>query len=345
MRRSWIPRAGKSPGWKGLRSLALALAVISAASGCGPGSEDSRSGPEGRDRAGTDPAREAAEAEPSGHATVLDDLGRTVQVEPEARRVVSLLPSATELVLALGVENRLLARTRHDRDPRIQDLPDLGGGMNPNLESVGRLAPDLVIAWADAGDGRLVARLKDLGIRTYAAESESVEDVLRHTERLGHLLGVEARADSLKEALERGLQEVAATTADASPPSVFYVVWHDPPVTTGRGTYLDSLITVAGGRNVFGDVGSGWPQVSLEEAVRRNPDAVVAAGTHDGTEPEPDWLRDRSGWREMEAVRAGRVLVVDPDLFNRPGPRMVEAARALAAFLHPERLPQERSPR
>ncbi len=281
------------------------------------------------------------EETPDAAGFVMDDLGRAVPVDSPAERVVSLLPSMTELVLALGASERLLARTRHDRDPRVEALPSLGDGMNPSLEALGRLRPDLVIAWADGGDRAVVERLEALGIQVYAAKSQTVEEILRHTDHIGRLLGLEDRADSLRGAMEEGLSEVSIRVADVEPVSVLYVVWHDPPVTTGSGTYLDALITAAGGRNAFADAGGGWPRVSVEEIVRRDPDVIIAGGAHDGTQPEPSWLHELPGWRSLRAVEEGGILVVDADLFNRPGPRVVEAARTLAAFLHPERFPEE----
>ncbi len=117
---------------------------------------------------------------------------------------------------------------------------------------------------------------------------------------------------------------------------MLYVVWHDPPRTTGPGTFIDELITIAGGANVFADVGAPWPAVSLEEVVRRDPDyIVIPRGT--GHSVQPEWLDDLPGWRDLTAVREQRVVTVDSDLFNRPGPRVVEAARTLGQALRSTR--------
>lgn len=288
--------------------------------------------------AGCGPEPGSGEAAGTG---VLDDSGREVALDETPRRVVSLLPSLTEIVLALGREETLVARTRYDRDPRVRDLPSVGGGLRPNLETIGRLRPDLVLAWSDEGDARLADRLRALEIPLYAADAQTLADVRRHATNLGRLLGAEREADRLLDSIHRGLARLRARTEGAERPSVFYVVWPDPPTTAGPGTYLDSLISVAGGANAFADAPARWPQVSLEEVLRRDPDVVVLASRHDGSAVDTLRLRERPGWRSLSAVRRGRVLVVDADLFNRPGPRVVEAARTLAEFLHPDRLPSE----
>ncbi|NIP56918.1 MAG: ABC transporter substrate-binding protein [Gemmatimonadetes bacterium] len=256
-------------------------------------------------------------------------------------RVVSLLPSLTELVLALGEGERLVARTRYDRDPRVRDLPSVGGGLRPNLETIGRLLPDLVLTWADEGDDRLVDRLEALHIPVYSADSQTLIDIRRHTKNLGRMLDVEKRADRLLDSIDQGLAQIRSRVDGVERPTVFYVVWLDPPTTAGPKTYLDSLISIAGGTNAFFDAPARWPQVSLEEVLRRDPDVVVLATRHDGSPAESTWIHERSGWRSLTAVRRDRVLVVDADLFNRPGPRVVEAARTLAKFLHPERFQDE----
>lgn len=280
-------------------------------------------------------------AEDSGAGAAVDDAGRRVALDAPPRRVISLLPSMTEIVLALGEQERLVARTRYDRDPRVRDLPSVGGGLRPNLETIGRLRPDLVLTWADEGDDRLVDRLEALDIPVYAADSQTLADVRRHTRNLGRILDAEERAGRLLDSIGRGLAKVRDRIDGAERPSVFYVVWPDPPTTPGPKTYLDSLISIAGGTNAFSDAPARWPQVSLEEVLRRDPDVVVLATRHDGEPAETDWIHERSGWRSLTAVRSDRILAVDADLFNRPGPRVVEAARTLARFLHPGRFEDE----
>ncbi len=262
---------------------------------------------------------------------VTDDRGASVRLEAPARRIVSVLPSMTEIVVALGTADRLVARTRYDRAPSLEDLPSLGSTIRPSLEAIAALAPDLVLAWDD-DEGAIGDRMAAIGIPVYHASVSTLAELDDAIRKLGILLGREAAAEHLRASIRQRLAAVRASIPPGPRPDVFYVVWHDPPQTAGPGTFLDDLIEIAGGTNAFSDTRTPWPRVSLEEVVRRDPDVLVVAGHHDGSAAETTWLR-RPGWRQLTAVREERVLLVDADLFNRPGPRVAEAAEILAEFL------------
>ncbi|HEY8468421.1 MAG TPA: helical backbone metal receptor [Longimicrobiales bacterium] len=288
----------------------------------------------GTDRSSTQPAA----------ITLRDGAGREVRLAAPATRVVSLLPAATDVILALGAGDRLVARTDYDTHASLAALPSVGGGLTPSLEWLAALQPDLVIAWRDAQSRTLVRRLDEIGIPTYAAGPESIADAKRLARDVGKMLGLEPRADSLLSAFEASFEAVRRRIpAGAHMPGVLYLVALDPPRAAGPGTFVDELITAAGGRNVFADAPALWPEVSLEELVRRQPDVViVAAGGLDA--PALDRLRAAPGWRELHALRAGRIATVDTDLFNRPGPGLARAVERLAAILHPELFQQEATP-
>ena len=268
---------------------------------------------------------------PSG-VSVTDDTGRAVSLSAPAARVFSVLPSLTESVAALDADV-LIARTRFDQAPELAHLPVLGGTIRPNLEALARLEPDLFISWDDPGQRTVADRVEALGIPVYRANVQTIADVRSHLRRLGVLLGRVEGADQVVDALDQALARVAGAVRGRDRVSVYYSVWHDPPQTTGPGTFIDQVIEHAGGRNVFSDASRPWPRLSLEAIVQRNPDALVIA-RHSADEAGAPWL-DGPGWRELEAVRTGRYLVVDGDLFNRPGPRVAEAAVLLTRFLHP----------
>ncbi len=272
---------------------------------------------------------------------VTDDFGHRVALSAPARRVFSVLPSLTEVVAALAPD-RLIARTRYDRDPRLAHLPSMGGTLRPNLEALARLKPDLVISWADPGRSSIADRIEALSIPVYRANPQTIDDIRQHLRRIGTLLGLAAEAEAQIAALDRDLAAVAEAVRGREPVDLYYSVWHDPPQTTGAGTFIDEVIAHAGGRNIFADASSEWPRVSLEAIVRRDPDVLVIA-RHTGESANAPWLAS-PGWRELRAVRAGRCLVVEGDLFNRPGPRVAEAARHLARFLHSDALPLPGAP-
>jgi iron complex transport system substrate-binding protein len=264
---------------------------------------------------------------------VHDDVGRRVALRRPVRRIVSAVPSATDLLLALGAADRLIARTDYDTDPRLAHLPSLGRDIHPGIEAVLALRPDLVIAQPDEAGRGFVAGLDAVGVAVYAVDvhRQRVAGIAATARRLALLIGEAARGDSLAIAIESGLDSLRRTTPPGPRPSVLYVVWHQPAYAAGAGSYVHELIEAAGGVNVLGDVRLEWPEVGLEEIVRRDPDYIVVPSGRDALRPE--WLADLPGRRELGAVRERRVIVVDNDLFNRPGPRVVEAARVLADAL------------
>lgn len=255
---------------------------------------------------------------------------RSPTAAPPAR-IVSLVPSVTDLLLELGAGERLIARTAFDQHPSLDSLPSVGPGLTPNTEWILARSPDLAIAWPDAQDRQVVQRLRTLGVPVYQTRLESVHAVLRTTRALGRILGLEARADSLADSMGARLDSVRSSRAGAAAPSVLYVAGGGAPYAPAAGTYIHELITIAGGRNVLRDLGPGWVQLSLEEIVRRQPDVIV--GPSGGADLRQR-MRDAPGWRDLEAVRAGRVELLDPALFERPGPRLPEAAARLADAIH-----------
>lgn len=248
-------------------------------------------------------------------------------------RVLSLVPSATDVIVALGASDRLVARTDFDTDDRLAHLPTVGGVTNPSLERVIAVRPDLVIVWVDSGLPVMNARLREIGIATEPMAASSLGDLARATARLGSLLGVEQRAASLWRSIEDSLRQVSADVAGRRRARVFYMVWRDPLMTTGAGTYIDSLIVLAGGSNVFADAPTRWPTVNFEELLRRDPDVIVWPRGESGGDLMTA-LSKESAWRGLRAVRMRRVVPIEFHLINRPGPHVARAARALANALH-----------
>jgi iron complex transport system substrate-binding protein len=286
--------------------------------------------------AGCDPAKGVGSSPAdaaSSSVMVIDDAGRSVELDAPARRVVSLVPAVTELVLALDAGERLVGRTRYDADPRIRHLPSVGGGLDPSLEALLGLRPDLVVAW-DAHDGRgLRDRLDEAGVAVLAIRVEDTTGVYRSIGQMGTLLGTPREAERLAGDLRAELAAVRASLPEGPRPSVLFVMGTEAPRTPGPRTFVAQLVEVAGGRIAFDDLAQDWPQISLEEIVRRQPDLVlVPAG--DGRTGAADRLRELPGWRDLRAVREGRVREVNADLVSRPGPYMGEAARLLRDAIH-----------
>jgi iron complex transport system substrate-binding protein len=264
----------------------------------------------------------------------VDHAGETVRLDRPARRIVSLVPSVTEALVAIGAGDRLVARTDYDTAPGVEALPSLGGGLDPSLEALVALRPDLVIGWDAAGASPLRPRLAALGIPFFRVVLTDTADVYRTLASIGTLAGREAAADSVADAVRAEIEAVRASVAGLPPRTVFFLVSDDPPMTAGPGTFLVQLIEAAGGRSIFADHPADWPQVSLEEVVRRDPE-VVLVPTWNGGGDRVRTLSRRGGWREVAAFREGRARAVPADDVNRPGPGMGRTARILRDAIHP----------
>jgi ABC-type Fe3+-hydroxamate transport system substrate-binding protein len=249
-----------------------------------------------------------------------------------------MMPALTEWIIAMGAADHLVARTDYDQDPAIDHLPSVGGGLTPSVEWLAAQRPDLVLAWPDAPSRSLVSRLEAFGIPVYTAPAQTIEEALAAAHDVGRLLGTEMAARTAIEEVRAGLDSVAAAVAGRPRPDVLFLIGLEPPMAAGPGTFLDQLVTRAGGRNVLDDTRILWPQLSLEEILRREPEIVIVGGA--GRADPLTTLRQRSGWRTVPAVRDGRVYAVDPDFVNRPGPRLDEAAALLVALIHDGATPE-----
>jgi iron complex transport system substrate-binding protein len=193
------------------------------------------------------------------------------------------------------------------------------------------LKPDVVVAWRDLGISRTVITLDRLGVPTERVDASSLADVRRMILCVGDLLGARTRADSLVRAIDDSLAALRAQADRRALRSVIYIVWDHPLIVAGGGSFLDSLITFAGGANVFGDTRSEWPTVNFEEVVKRDPDVIIVPSSI-GSEAIKRLKFDRR-WRALRAARSGRIVVVNGELVSRPGPRVAVAARAIAVAL------------
>jgi ABC-type Fe3+-hydroxamate transport system substrate-binding protein len=246
--------------------------------------------------------------------------GRTAPRPPQ--RIVSLLPSFTELLFAIGAGDRIVGRTQWcDYPPAALAIPNVGDGLPPNIEAVMARRPDLVVLY-NAGPNVTAARqLERAGIQTVLIDLNRLEDLGPAARTLGRLTGREEQAESLAIALD----SLAGRPPPHSTTSLVFVVWDNPPIVIGHGSYLDQLATQAGARNVFGDVAAPSAQVSLETIVARDPEWIAVLSDS----AAPPGFAKRREWRAVRAVREGHFLLLPGSLFGRPGPRSGEAVRQL----------------
>jgi ABC-type Fe3+-hydroxamate transport system substrate-binding protein len=263
-------------------------------------------------------------------ATVSDDFGDSVRIGQSPTRIVSLNPVTTEILFAFGAGSRLVGRSQFDLWPESARLiPDLGNGLQPNVEVVLGAHPDLVILYASQDNRPAAARFRAAGVSTLSLRTDHIADFRRTVQLLGAILRDSARARVVGDSVFRTLDRVRAATENLPRPTAFWHIWNAPLITIGAGSFMTELVDIAGGRNVYSDIAAPSATVSLEDVARRDPDFILA-----GPQGAQKIEEDRR-WLIVRAVREGKILKVDTVLVGRPGVRLGEAAVSLANLLHP----------
>jgi ABC-type Fe3+-hydroxamate transport system substrate-binding protein len=269
--------------------------------------------------------REATRAAPD-----TDDFGDPIVVKAPPIRVVSLNPATTDLIFALGAGDRLVGRTHWDvYPPEAVRVPDLGSGIRPNVEAVLGARPDLVILYASKDNRAAASELRAAGVNTLSLKIDHIADFYRAAKTIGRILGDSARGAIVSDSVEKTLRRVREAAQSLEKPTVFWHIWDAPVITIGRGSYMNELIEIAGGKNIYADFAESSPAVSIEDVLKRNPRYII-------TGPEGSVkIANDPRWSQAPAVREKRIMVVDTALVGRPSVRLGEAAESLARLLHP----------
>jgi iron complex transport system substrate-binding protein len=267
-------------------------------------------------------------------ATVTDFQSRSVTIATRPLRIVSIGPSNTEFLFALGAGDRVVGVDEFSDQPAAATKIEKVGGVKVNLEKVVSLKPDLVLS-VKFSDGT-IERLAATGVPVLVVDPQSIGDVSRTAILLGRAVG--ANGEQLATDLDAKLQQVKQKVAGASgKPRVFHEVdASDPtrPFTVGPGSFIQDLISIAGGVNIFAGAASAYPQISVEALVRADPEVIILGDADYGTTAEQ--VAARPGWSGISAVKNRKVFPIADSLVSRPGPRVGDAAEAYAKLLHPE---------
>src|SRR5713101_854935 len=273
---------------------------------------------------------------PPAYRQITDEIGRTIRVPQSIHRIVSLAPNLTETIYALGLQDRLVGDTDYcDFPPEAQQKTKVGGAVNPSLEAIAALHPDLVLVTKNLNRNETVQALEEIGIPSYATDPHTVDAIIASVARLADLLG----APEIGATLAADLEHQLATPHDrlSSLPSrrVLFIVWTEPLISIGNDTFIADALRQAGSTSVI-DSSQNWPQVNLEEVVRLQPEFLIFVDSHFGAAPHTaEALADLPGWRLLNAVRNQHYATIS-DAINRPAPRLVSAVEDLARQLHPE---------
>lgn len=261
----------------------------------------------------------------------VDDSGQRITLAGPAKRIVSLAPHVTELLFAAGAGDRLIAGVDYsDHPPAARRLRTVGSYTDVNVEAVLALQPDLVVGWRSGNRPEQLHQLEQLGLPVYRTDPDRLADIPAALRNLGRLAGSRERAEAAARAFEAGLAELATGHRAARRVRVFYQVWNQPLMTVGGGHWIDQVITLCGGENVFADLRTPTPTVSLEAVLAAAPEVMLAGGMGGR---EPAWLAQWQQWPDLPAVRAGHLYAIDPDWLQRAGPRLLLGARAVCAAL------------
>ena len=269
----------------------------------------------------------------AGPVSVTDDSGHQVTLVAPAARVVSLAPANTEIAFALGAGAKLVAGTSYDDYPAAaKALPKIGDFQSPSVEKIVSFRPDLVLA-AGGIQAVLRAKLENLGIKVFVVDPSTLDGVYSDLTAVGKLLGVSDKATVVVDAMRQRANAIEQKVAGLPKPTVFVEIYSKPLMTAGKATFIDDLVSLAGGTNIGDAAGSGFPSFSSEVLFKDDPDVYVATT---GSMASPVQIAKRSGYSGLKAVQDGRVYVIEDNLLVRPGPRLVDGLEQLARMIHPE---------
>jgi iron complex transport system substrate-binding protein len=267
---------------------------------------------------------------------VVDETGRAVRIPQLAQRIVSLAPSLTETLYALGLRDRLVGDTDYcDYPEDAQRKAKVGGAINPSFEEIAALQPDLVLVIKSLNRYDTVRALDGLGIPVYATDPHTIDEIISSTQRLAEILGAPEAGNALAADMEHRLSDLQQRLTPLPPRKVLFIVWAEPLISVGKDTFIADALRRAGAVSIV-DSSQSWPQVNLEEVVKLQPEFLVFATGHgENLAHDIDTFSGLPGWRLLDAVRNRKFAVIS-DAVNRPAPRIISAIEDLARQLHPE---------
>lgn len=268
--------------------------------------------------------------------TITDDLGRQVTVKKTPQRIVSLAPSNTEILFALGLGDRVVGVTTFcDYPAEAKKKEKIGGFKNPNLEKVIALKPDLVLATGGIQQP-FIQELEKAGIPVFVLHPKNLNQIIAGIQTVGKITGQLEESKRLTARMSKTIADISSKVTSQkkrSRPKVFVEIFNQPLYSAGAGTFINDLIKISGGKNIAAQAGSGYVVYSLENLLKEDPDIYIAMK---GSMNDPGLLKKRTGFSDLKAVKNNRVYVVDDNLVSRPGPRIVQGLKIVAKAIYPQ---------
>jgi iron complex transport system substrate-binding protein len=275
--------------------------------------------------------------------TLTDNMNHTVTLTAYPERIVSLAPANTQILFAVSAGDKVIAVTDYDNYPydfsawvAAGNMTSIGSYYNPAIEPIVALNPDLIIAAQGSADQAV--QLADLGYKVITLYPHDLNGVLDNILLVGKATNHTAEATILVNSLQQRIDVVVSGVANAtSKPKVYAEIFSTPYMSVGKGTFIDGLIKLAGGQNIFENATTDYPEVSSEAIITLNPDVIVfPTSMGENLTGSFDSLASRDGWNSITAVKNNAMYLVNADALNQPGPRQVEALEAMAKMIHPE---------
>ena len=267
--------------------------------------------------------------------TFVDDLGRKIFLAKAPKRVISLAPSITEILYAIGLNDEIVGVTEFCDYPPAAKQKSKIGYAQPNIEAIVALEPDLVLAPRAFLRADLLAKLEQLKVPTFVVDPESFEEIPSRIQTVGRILNRSTAADGVAMAMRQRIAAIRSKIETMARVRVLYVLNSQPLMTVGPGSYIHQVINVAGGFNIASQTTVPYPHLNMEAVLKEDPEIIVfPIGQAEGISPaeQHEWLR----WSSLSAVKQGRLHQISADILNRPGPRIVEGLETLARIIHPE---------
>jgi iron complex transport system substrate-binding protein len=269
--------------------------------------------------------------------TYTDDMDREVTINEIPQRIVSHVPGITEILFALGLGERVVGVSDYcDYPEEVKSKPSVGNYFYPSIENIVALEPDLVLT---DGHSENILQLDELGITYMVIDPKDIDGVFEDFELLGKVTGTKSEAAELIDSMQDSIADVLALVEGAPRLKVLYIIDATDltlPWTAGPGSFIDYLITTAGGENIAAQAQGAWIQLSIEEIVNADPDIIILPTTHGTAFTSPEALEEHPGWQGTAAVKEGNIFFIDDNLVSRYGPRIVMGLEEMAKIIHPE---------
>ncbi len=267
--------------------------------------------------------------------TIVDDYGYIVNLTSTPNRIISLAPSNTEILFAVGAGDQVVGVTDYCDYPynftawiEAGNMTSIGNYWHPAIEPIVALNPDLILASGSASD-EAAAKLRNLGYNVLVLDAKNLNGVLNDLYIVGKATGHSDEAAALVSSYRERIDTIAANVANATTtPKLYYETWSDPLMSAGPNTFVSDLFSIAGGANIFDDAASEWPVVSSDSVITKNPDIIISY--------DDPGFATRAGWSSINAIKNNQIYAMPSSIFSRPGPRLVDALEDLAQIIHPE---------